>query len=113
MKHRISQLDGQYDCEVNSSEPEKNPCPLCQNCAYCVNRSCPNCEYLSSKEGFSRHIMNDHEPKDVFQHFGEVWTNKNIGKHSENMDHYHYTKWKIILSSIRSENALLQKAQEQ
>ena len=105
MKHRISQLDGQYDCEVNSSEPEKNPCPLCQDCAHCVNRSCPNCEYLSSNEGFSRHIMNNHEPTDVFQHFGEIWTNNNIGKHSENMDPYHYKKWKIILSSIRSENA--------
>ena len=28
MKHKISQLDGQDDCKINSSYSENNPCPL-------------------------------------------------------------------------------------
>ena len=41
MKHRISQLDGQFDCEVNSTDSKKNPCPLCpEECGLCESEEC-------------------------------------------------------------------------
>ena len=97
MKHIISQLDGQDDCEINSGYSENNPWPLCQDCGNCVNRTCENCEFKSTDKGLSHHIMNAHEPKDVFKHFGEVWTNNNIVKHSPHWDHYHNQKWESFL----------------
>ena len=70
MKHRISQLDGKDDFEVDSSDSVNNPGLLCQDYGYCVKRTCGNCEFKSSNEGLSHHIINAHEPKDVFKHFG-------------------------------------------
>ena len=101
MKHRISQLDGQDDCEVNISDSEKNPCPLCQECSYCQNRTCEECEYKATEEGLSYHIMNDHEPKDVFKHFGLVWINDNMKNISRTLR---------IATTFKSGKALLQKA---
>ena len=41
MKHRISQLDGQFDCKINSTDSEKIPCPLCpEECGLSENWSC-------------------------------------------------------------------------
>ena len=102
MKHRISQLDGQDDCEVNSSGTEKNLCPLCIECSYCVDYTCEECEFLSSKEGLSCHVMNDHEPQDVLKHFGLVWINANMKNINRNLDcaqdRYHLQKWESFIS---------------
>ena len=62
MKHRISQLDGQDDCEVNSSDSEKHLCPLCPEDSCCCGK-CEECEYIATEEGFNCHIMNDMSQK--------------------------------------------------
>ena len=67
MKHRISQLDGHDVFEENESV--KSPCPLCPVWVYCKCEKCEKCEecdYIYTEEGLSVHIMNDHEPPDVF-----------------------------------------------
>ena len=101
MKHRISQLDGQDDCKVDSSDSEKNLCPLCSECSYCVNSTCEECEFKATKEGLSCHVMNDHEPKDVFKHYGLVWINDNMKNINRNLDYaqdrYHLQKWESFL----------------
>ena len=121
MRHRISQLDGHIDSEEENSEEvnvvtleldevdrsnsKKELCPLCQEeCSSCLNNTCEECEYKATEEGLSCHIMNDHEPKDVFNHFGLVWTNNNMKNLSRNLeyaqDRYHLEKWENLLSSI-------------
>ena len=48
--------------------------------------------------------MNDHELKDVFNHFGIVWTNANMKNISRNLeyaqDRYHLGKCENLLSSF-------------
>ena len=105
MKHRISQLDGQDDCEVEKSFSKKNLCPLCQEeCGSCLDGTCEECEYKASEEGYTIHIMNDHDPKDVFEHFGLVWTNDNMKNISRNLeyaqDRYHLQKWENFMSCM-------------
>ena len=39
-------------------------------CSYFGNSTCEECEFKATKEGLSCHIMNDHEPKDVFKQYG-------------------------------------------
>ena len=102
-KHIISQLDEQDDCEVNSSDSEKNLFPLCpEESGYCVNRICKECEYIATEQGFTRHIMSDHEPKDLFKHFGLVWIKDNMKNIRRNLnypqDRYHLQKWASFLS---------------
>ena len=103
MKHRISQLDWQYDCEVNSSDSEKNPGPLCpEERDFCLNKTSEEFKHIATEEGFTQHIMNDHEPKDVFKHFGLVWINDNMKNISRNLeyaqDRYHHQKWESFMS---------------
>ena len=102
MKHRISQLDGQDDCEVNSGGFEKNLCPLCKESSYCVDSTCEECEFKATKEGLSCHVMNDHEPKDVFKHYGLVWINDNMKNINRNLDYaqdrYHLQKWESFIA---------------
>ena len=43
-----------------------------------VDSKCEECEYKASEEGYTIHIMNNHEPKDVFEHFWLVWIDDNI-----------------------------------
>ena len=50
-----------------------------------MNNKCEECEYKSIGEGLSCHIMNDPEPKDVFNHFGLVWINNNMKNISRNL----------------------------
>ena len=96
MKHIISKLGGQDDCEINKSDSEKNLCPLCPEDS-CHCGKCDECEYIATEEGFSSHMMNDHEPKDVFNHFGIVWINEHMKNINRNMDYaqdrYHLQKW--------------------
>ena len=68
MKHRISQLDGHDDLEESESVM-KSPCPLCPIWIYCKCGKCEECDYISTEEGINVHIMNDHEPPEVIQHF--------------------------------------------
>ena len=121
MRHRISQLDGHVDLKeenseemnvetleldkVNRSHSRKDLCPLCQEeCGSCLNNTCEECEYIASEEGLSFHIMNDHESKAVFNHFGIVWINDNMKNISRNLeyaqDRYNLEKWENLLSSI-------------
>ena len=126
MRHRISRLDGHIDSEEENSEEvnvatleldevdrvhsKKELCPLCQEeCSSCLNNTCEECEYKATEEGLSCHIMNDHEPKDVTNHFGLVWTNNNMKNISRNMEYaqdcYHLEKWeKLVVFYLKVSN---------
>ena len=71
LKHRISQMDGQDDFE--ESESVKSPCPLCPVWVYCKCGKCEECDYIATEEGLNVHIMNEHEPPEVIQHFEADW----------------------------------------
>ena len=108
MKHRISQLDGQFDCEVNSTDSEKNPCPLCpEECGLCENWTCEECEYIATEEGFAVHIMNGHDPKVVFKHFGQLWIHANMKSISRDLqcyqDRLNIQKWENFISCLTAE----------
>ena len=101
LKYRISQLDGQCDLEHEESETKKTVCTLCpENSGYCVCGKCDECEYFATQEGYSIHIMNQHEPTDVFQHYGMDCINK----------HFKYVKETLsmlkIAITLRSGGAL-------
>ena len=85
MKHRISQINGHDDVveeevleKVISKDKESksnlNICPLCpQPSGYCYCGNCEECDYFSTEEGFSIHIMNQHEPPDVYKYYPREW----------------------------------------
>ena len=87
------------------SDSEKILCPLCSEestyCGQCGN--CEECDFLATEEGFNCHIMNDHEPKDVFQHFGIVWIRDHMKYINRNLDYaqdrYHIQKWDGFLAA--------------
>ena len=88
---------------VKSTDSEKNPCPLCPyEYGLCVNWTCVECEFIATEEGFTQHVMNDHEAKDVFKHFGLVWVNDNMKNISRNLqcaqDRLHLQKWESFMS---------------
>ena len=95
LKHRISQLDGQDDHE--ESESVKSPCPLCPVWEYCKCGKCEECDYISTEEGLNVHIMNDHEPRDVINHFKVDWIQKRKHFIKRNLkyaqDRFHSQKW--------------------
>ena len=102
LKHRISQLDGQCDSEHEESEPKKTLCTLCpENSGNCVCGKCDECEYFATQEGYSIHIMNQHEPTDVLQHYGMDWINKHFKYVKRNFkyaqDRYHFKKWESFV----------------
>ena len=58
MKHIISQLDGQDDCEVNQNYYEKKLCPLCpKGSDYCEKekkrKKYEECDCLDTDEEFN------------------------------------------------------------
>ena len=83
MKHRISQLDGVDDTELNRIEVDnnhvQNPCPLCEDggisCTGKCEDPCAGCEEVRSMTELDiiHHIMNEHEPIEVFNHFGREY----------------------------------------
>ena len=96
LKHKISQLDGQDDCEAKSSasESEKNPCPLCPDNSVCC----------ATDIEFSQHVMTDHEPNDVFKHFGIFWIIDHIPNIEYAQDPYHLQKWKSFIAEMQETN---------
>jgi hypothetical protein len=106
MRHSISQLDGQDDCEVNSSDSEKNLCPLGLELSYWVKRTCEEFEFQASKEGLSYQVIKDHELKDVLKNYGLVWINANMKNINRNLDYaqdrYHLQKWESFISVSES-----------
>lgn len=99
LKHRISQLDGQEDLE--ESESEKTPCPLCPVWVYCKCGQCEECDNIATEEGLNVHILNDHEPTDVINHFQADWIQERKHCIQRNMndaqDRYHSQKWDSAL----------------
>ena len=99
LKHRISQLDGQEDLE--ESESEKTPCPLCPVWVYCKCGQCEECDNIATEEGLNVHILNDHEPTDVINHFQADWIRERKHFIQRNMndaqDRYHSQKWDSAL----------------
>ena len=116
MKHRISQLDGIDDKDLNHAESEdiknavQNPCPLCKDGDnFCTGKCEPDCEECDTVRTFTEldnhiHIMNQHEPKEVLQHFGNDWVTNHMELISRNMeiaqDRYHCGKWDKLLSYL-------------
>ena len=96
MKHRISQLDGHDDLEESESVM-KSPCPLCPIWIYCKCGKCEECDYISTEEGINVHIMNDHEPPEVIQHFKAEWIHNHKHFIKRNyyyaQDRFHSQKW--------------------
>ena len=104
-KSKTSDLDPLELDKVGRSHSKKDLCPLCQEeCSSCLNNTCEECEYKSTEKGLICRIINDHEPKDVFNHFGLVWINNNHKSISRNLeyaqDRYHLEKWGNLLSYI-------------
>ena len=95
IKHRISQLDGHEDIE--ESESGKSPCPLCPVWVYCKCGNCEECDYISTEKGLNVHIMNDHGPPEVIQHFEANWIHNQKHLIKRNyyyaQDRFHSQKW--------------------
>ena len=85
IRQLISQVDGidaytkegnteTVDSEVKKSEVDKAHCQIFtvpsdySNCS-----TCDECEYFSTDEGFSRHILDQHELFDMFNHSCKSW----------------------------------------
>ena len=87
------------DVKSNISE---NICPVCPaDTGYCKCGSCDECEYFATDEGFSKHLMNDHEPKVVLDNFGRDWVRKQTQYIHKNFnyaqDRYHFKKWESVM----------------
>ena len=103
LKHRISQLDGHNDTEVEESEPNITLCKICPaNSGYCLCGKCEECEYFATEKGYNIHIMNDHEPDEVYQHFGMDWINSHFKCVKRNFnyaqDRVHFEKWESFMA---------------
>ena len=80
MKHRISQLDGNFDFVEDESESKVKPGPFCSEDAlakFCQCRNYEECECMVTQLSMNIHIINAHEPKMIWAHFGKDWVMKN------------------------------------
>ena len=68
VKHKIPQLDGQGGLEDQDRDCEWSLCPLCYD----------EDNYFASENGLGTHLMNNHEPDDVFHSFGNPWISEQI-----------------------------------
>ena len=68
MTHRILQLDGHSGLADEDSNFEWYLCPLCYN----------EDTYFASEKGLCTHIMDNHEPCDVFHTFGKDWVSEQM-----------------------------------
>ena len=111
----IPQLDGPDDVKLTESSTEKKTledktlCPICpENSGYCQCDSCDECMYFATEKGYSVHMMNDHEPNEVFQHFGMNWVKNNFQYIHKNFtyaqDRFHFKKWESFIEEKSSEN---------
>ena len=93
LKHKISQMDGQDDCEAKSSasESEKNPCPLCPD----------NSVFCTTDIEFSQHVMTDHDPNDVFKHFGIFLILDHIPNIEYAQEPCHLQRWKSFIAEMQ------------
>ena len=96
MKHRISQLGGHDDIEIEDWKSEKKPCPLCKDDpSYCYCGVCDECEFM--EEDLNMHIMNEHEPSDVVAGLGRQWAKDRISFVQRNPSYLwtimHASKW--------------------
>ena len=66
VKHRIPQLDGHSSLE--DQDCEWSLCPLCYD----------EDNYFASENGLGTHLMNNHEPDDVFLTFGNPWISEQM-----------------------------------
>ena len=99
----ISQLDGHNDTEVEESETNITLCKICPaNSGYCLCGKCEECEYFATEKGYNIHIMNDHEPDEVYQHFGMDWINSHFKYVKRNFnyaqDRVHFEKWESFMA---------------
>jgi hypothetical protein len=81
--HIIPQLDGHSGLEDEDSNFEWSLCPLCFN----------EDNYFASEKGLCTHIMNYHEPGDVFPTFGKEWVSEQMQYTKKNL----LRKWEIFL----------------
>ena len=110
----IPQLDGPDDVKLTESLTEKKTledktlCPICpENSGYCHCGTCDECLYFATKKGFNIHMMNDHEPNEVFPYFGMIWIKDNFQHIHRNFtyaqDRYHFKKWESFIDEKSSE----------
>ena len=52
--------------------------------------NCEECETL-----LSEHMMNEHEPQKVYQHFGRAWVLGNSHKFNGTQDNNYIKMWKV------------------
>ena len=111
MKHKISQLDGDDDNELKELKVEhkevKNPCPLCKDdgvsCTGKCQDPCGICDELRSmtEVDILHHIMNEHEPIEVFRHFGREYVMQHRSIIRRRLDYIqeasHSAKWDMII----------------
>ena len=61
------------EIELENTRSIEKPCPICPDEEYCHCGMCEECDYMSTEEGLNMHIMNSHNPKEVYDHFGREW----------------------------------------
>ena len=88
--------------KVNSKDKESKSnssiCPLCpQPSGHCYCANCEEFDFFSTGEGFSIHIMNQHEPPDVYKYYSRAriedqmqYVNRN---YNYAQDRQHSEKW--------------------
>ena len=64
--------------------------------------------YFATEKGYSVHMMNDHEPDEVFKHFSMNWVKSNFQYIHTNFtyaqDRFHFKKWESFIEEKSSEN---------
>jgi hypothetical protein len=95
----LQELEKAADTEPNIY---KHPCHLCRNNEeFCHCGTCDTCEYKKTAVGLNTHIMNDHEPSEVINTFGEQWCRERLGVVGKSQDsaqeRWHSGKWDKII----------------
>ena len=87
--------------DIHVADSVKKPwtwCPICpDNDGYCHCGSCEECDYVKTEEGLNIHIMNQHEPHEVYNYYGGNWLKAHIHIIHGSLDHYFNQKWKRYL----------------
>jgi uncharacterized C2H2 Zn-finger protein len=66
--------ESEANCEVKTVDSVNKLCPICPiDDGYCHCGSCDECDYSSTEKGMNIHIMNQHMPNEVYEHFGKDW----------------------------------------
>ena len=84
VKHIIPQLDGHSGVADQDRDCEWSLCPLCFD----------EDNYFASEMGLGTHLMNNHEPDDVFHTFGNPWISEQI----QYVHRSHQQKWENFLA---------------